>query len=109
MWFQDSHILNDYFDFQHEDIKDYWQEILSQHEYYRLGKLVPAKLVSKLAIERLLKDDNAPRYWVSSNQAGKVKAFSEAKKISNVCRAIGASSRFWRTDNLPTATSITTI
>lgn len=80
MWFQDSHILNDYFDFQHEDIKDYWQEILSQHEYYRLGKLVPAKLVSKLAIERLLKDDNAPRYWVNSNQAGKVKAFFGSKE-----------------------------
>ena len=48
MWFEDSHILNDYFDFQHEDVKTYWQEILSTHGYYRLGKLVPAKLVSKL-------------------------------------------------------------
>lgn len=80
MWFQDSDVLNDYFDFQHEDVRDYWQEILSTHKYYKLGKLVPAKVVSKLAIERLLKDDNAPRYWVSTNQAGKVKAFFGSKE-----------------------------
>lgn len=80
MWFQDSHILNDYFDFQKEDIKDFWQEILSSHKYYTLGKLVPAKIVSKLAIERLLKDDNAPRYWVKTNQIGKIKAFFGSKE-----------------------------
>ncbi len=80
MWFEDSHILNDYFDFQKEYFKDYWQEILSTHRYYTLGKLVPAKLVSKLAIERLLKDDNAPRYWVNTNQIGKVRAFFGSKE-----------------------------
>lgn len=75
MWFEDSHVLNDYFGFQREDVKDYWQEILSTHPYYKLGKILPAKLVSKLAIERLLKDENAPRYWVNTKQDGKVKAF----------------------------------
>lgn len=80
MWFQDSDTLNDYLDFQREDVKDYWQEILSTHKYYTLGRIVPAKLVSKIAIERLLKDDNAPRYWVNLNQAGKVKAFFGSKE-----------------------------
>lgn len=83
MWFQDSHVLNDYFDFQHEDVKDYWQEILRTHGYYRLGKLVPAKLVSKFAIERLLKDDNAPRYWVKTNQNGRIRAFFGSKENLN--------------------------
>ncbi len=80
MWFEDSHVLNDYFDFQQEDVKDYWQEILSTHKYYKLGKVVPAKLVSKLAIERLLSDDNAPRKWVKDNLQGKVKAFFGSKE-----------------------------
>ena len=80
MWFEDSHILNDYFDFQHESVNDYWQEILSTHGYYKLGRIVPAKIVSKLAIERLLKDDNAPRFWLKTNQSGKVKAFFGSKE-----------------------------
>lgn len=83
MWFQDSHILNDYLDFQKEDVKDYWQEILSTHRYYSLGKLVPAKIISKLAIERLLKDENAPRYWIKTNQSGKVKAFFGSRENIN--------------------------
>lgn len=80
MWFEDSNVLNDYFDFQHEDVKSYWKEMLDKHGYYRLGKIVPSKLVSKLAIERLLKDDNAPRYWIKTNQAGRVKAFFGSKE-----------------------------
>lgn len=75
MWFQDSDVLNEYFDFQKEDVKDYWQEILHTHWYYALGKAVPARVVSKLAIEPLLKDTNAPRYWVNTKQTGRVKAF----------------------------------
>lgn len=109
MWFEDSHVLNDYFGFQREDVKDYWQEILSTHPYYKLGKILPAKLVSKLAIERLLKDENAPRYWVNTKQDGKVKAFSAAEKTLRACRAIGVSIRFCATDSLQTAISTMTI
>ncbi len=75
MWFEDSDVLNDYFDFQKEDIKDYWTEILKKHSYYRVAKLFPAGLIRKLAIERLLKDENAPRKWIASDDAGKVRAF----------------------------------
>lgn len=75
MWFEDSDVLNDYLDFQKEDIKDYWSEILQKHSYYRIAKIIPAKLISKLAIERLLKDENAPRKWINSKDAGRVKAF----------------------------------
>lgn len=75
MWFEDSDVLNGYLDFQKEDIKDYWNEILQSHRYYTIAKIIPAKLISKLAIERLLKDENAPRKWISSKDAGRVKAF----------------------------------
>ncbi len=75
MWFEDSDVLNDYLDFQREDVKDYWQEILRKHSYYRIAKLFPAGLIRKLAIERLLKDENAPRKWIASNETARVKAF----------------------------------
>ena len=75
MWFEDSDVLNDYLDFQREDVKDYWQEILRKHSYYQIAKIFPAKLISKLARERLLKDENAPRRWVNTNQTGRIKAF----------------------------------
>lgn len=75
MWFYDSDILQKMFDFQTEDVNDYWQEILAKHPYYKLAKIVPRHLVSKLAIERLLKDENSPRRWVSNKDGGKVKAY----------------------------------
>ncbi len=80
MWFQDSDELNDYLDFQREDVEDYWKEILSTHRYYSFAKIIPARLISKLAIERLLKDENAPRRWVSTNQSGRIKAFFGSKE-----------------------------
>lgn len=80
MWFEDSNVLNDYFDFQKENITDYWEEILSMHRYYRIAKIIPARLVSKLAIERLLKDENAPRRWINTNQMGRIKAFFGSKE-----------------------------
>ena len=79
MWFEDSGVLNDYLDFQKEDVKDYWQEILQKHSYYHIARIIPAKLISKLAIERLLKDENAPRKWINSKDAGRVKAFFGSK------------------------------
>ncbi|MCM1306936.1 MAG: NAD(P)-dependent oxidoreductase [Bacteroides sp.] len=75
MWFEDSHVLNDYLDFQREDVKDYWQEILHTHRIYSVGKIIPPRVISKLAIERLLKDENAPRKWINSKDMGRVKAF----------------------------------
>lgn len=79
MWFQDSGVLEDYFHFQTQTVSDYWQEILHSHRYYEIAKVLPAKLISKLAIERLLKDENAPRKWISSNQQGRIKAFFGSK------------------------------
>lgn len=79
MWFEDSGVLNDYLDFQRENVNDYWQEILNRHRYYTIAKILPPKLISKIAIERLLKDENAPRRWINSNDTGKIKAFFGSK------------------------------
>jgi len=79
VWFLDSDVLNKYLDFQREDVSTYWKEILSNHKYFKLAKIFPPKLISKLAIERLLKDENSPSYWINSKQEGKVKAYFGSK------------------------------
>ena len=43
--------------------------------YYSLGRIVPAFLIRKLAIERLLKNSNAPMNWVRLKKQGRIDAF----------------------------------
>lgn len=75
LWFYDSDSLNDVFDFQRDTTVDYWKDILVRHKYYTLAKLLPKSLIRRVAIQRLLIDDNAPRKWILSGQSGKVKAY----------------------------------
>lgn len=75
MWFSDSNELEKLFGFQKESVKDYWQEILRKHPYYRVAKLLPPSLISKLAVQRLLGDENAPRRWIAKGEYGKVRAY----------------------------------
>lgn len=75
LWFYDSGELEEMFRFQTEDVNDYWQEILKKHPYYKLAKIVPPRLISRLAVERLLKDENSPRKWISKKDNGKVRAY----------------------------------
>lgn len=75
MWFYDSHVLNDMFDYQKESMSDYWQEILNNHKYYKAAKIIPAKLISALAIKPLLKDKNAPLHWIKSGDEGRMCAY----------------------------------
>ncbi len=82
LWFYDSNVLEDMFEFQKDSTTDYWNEVLRVYPYFRLAKILPKKLIRKLAIQRLLVDDNAPRKWISSGQIGKVKAYFGA--IDNI-------------------------
>lgn len=79
LWFADGNQLDDIFHYQSESINDYWMEILSRHKYYALAKLLPPRIISKLAIQRLLGDANAPRKWIESGDAGKIKAYFGSK------------------------------
>lgn len=85
MWFYDSDELEKLFDFQHETIPEFWKNLLKKNEYYRLAKLLPPSLISKLAIQRLLGDDNAPYEWIKSGDAGKVKAYFGSKENIECC------------------------
>ena len=75
LWFSDSDQLEEMFHFQKETTIDYWQEILIRHPYYKVAKILPARLIKKLAIQRLLSDKNAPRKWIKAGEKGKVKAY----------------------------------
>ncbi len=75
LWFYDSDLLEEMFEFQKDSTADYWNEVLRSHPYYALAKMLPKILIRKIAIQRLLIDDNAPRKWILSGQIGKVKAY----------------------------------
>lgn len=84
LWFDDGKELDALFRYQRQSVADYWQEILSKHPYYRIAKLLPPSLISKLAIQRLLKDDNAPQKWINSGEKGKIKAyFGSEENLAN--------------------------
>lgn len=75
MWFSDSNELNDMFDFVKQSKEEYWQEIADNHKYYKLATVIPKKIISFFAIQRLLLDDNSPRYWIRHNDYAKTYAY----------------------------------
>ncbi len=75
MWFYDSDKLEELFHYQSQSTADFWREFLESHGYFKMGKIVPKSLIRKLAIERLFRDKNAPKYWVKHKQDARVQAF----------------------------------
>lgn len=74
-WYSDFYKLNDLFDYQHDTIKGFWDEVARTHKYFKLAVLVPKKLLKKIAIKRLLKDCNAPYYWFNHNDEARMLAY----------------------------------
>jgi len=74
-WFYDADELESFFAYQRDTTAVYWKEIAKKHWYYAFGKIVPAKLISKMMLKPLLKDDNAPMYWLNDGQTGRVIAY----------------------------------
>ena len=75
VWFYDSQELEDKLNFRTETGKDFWGRMGKKYYYYKLGKILPASLISAFAIKRLFKNTNAPMYWLKHNKEGRVKAF----------------------------------
>lgn len=75
LWFSDGQRLEELFHYQKETLADYWDGVLKQHAYFSLGRLAPKKLIKKLVIDRLLKDSNAPRYWLEHNDHARITAY----------------------------------
>ena len=75
VWFSDSHILEELFNFRRESSADFWKRMSKSLWYYKLGRIVPAALIKKFTIERLLKNSNAPMNWIRLNKKGRIDAF----------------------------------
>ena len=75
VWFSDSHILEELFNFRRDSSADFWKRMSKSLWYYKLGRIVPAALIKKFAIERLLKNSNTPMNWIRLNKKGRIDAF----------------------------------
>lgn len=75
VWYTDSCVLDKWLGYRTESSADYWHRMEKDLWYYKLGAIVPSRLIRKFAIERLLKDTNAPMYWVKHNKTGRIDAF----------------------------------
>lgn len=75
VWFYDSKKLDDLFDYQKQDTKEYWEEIAKRHKIYKAGKIVPKSLIGKFAIQRLFKNNNSPYYWAKHNDEARIIAY----------------------------------
>ncbi len=74
VWYFDSDVLDKMFKYRSQTNDYFWKEYLRNHSYFSLAKIVPKALIRKLAIERLYKNENSPKYWVKKKD--------EAKKIA---------------------------
>ena len=75
VWFYDSHVLNDLFHYQRQSTTDFWAQFKREHGILKVGKIVPKKLLKKLAIERLFKNKNSVRYWYNHADEAKLIAY----------------------------------
>lgn len=75
VWFSDSNVLNDMFHYQCQSTKDFWAQFQKQHKILKAGKIVPKKLIKKLAIQRLCKNPNSPHYWKAHKDTARMLAY----------------------------------
>ena len=75
VWFYDSDVLDNFLNYRSEDFKTFWQRMSKKYSYFKLAKIVPPSLISKLVFKRLFKNTNAPMYWVKHGKEGRIKAF----------------------------------
>ncbi|MEG2084208.1 MAG: NAD(P)-dependent oxidoreductase [Clostridia bacterium] len=78
-WYYDSDKLNDFLNFRTESWDDFWGNMKKRNWYFTFGRIVPKSLISKLAIQRLFKNSNAPKYWVANGIDGRIQAFYGSK------------------------------
>ncbi|MDE5721702.1 MAG: NAD-dependent epimerase/dehydratase family protein [Clostridia bacterium] len=79
VWFYDSRDLEEYVPFRSESFDDYWKRMGKKYGWFKLAKIVPAPVITKLVFKRLFKNTNAPMYWIKHNKHGRIKAFYGGK------------------------------
>lgn len=80
VWYTDSYILDKWLNYRSETSADFWKRMEKQLWYYKLGAIVPKKLIRRFAIERLLTNSNAPMNWIRLGKKGRIDAFFGGQK-----------------------------
>lgn len=75
VWFSDGQELEKLFHYQRETIDDFWEHVSYLYPWLSMAKKTPKKLIKKMVIERLLKDSNAPRYWLLHKDHARMQAY----------------------------------
>ena len=75
VWFSDSDVLENFLEYRSETFEDFWKRMGKKYWYFKLGAIVPAPVISALAIKRLFKNTNSPQYWLKHGKEGRIKAF----------------------------------
>lgn len=79
-WFYDSDELEEILHFRSETDADFWKRTGKKYRYFKLAKLVPPSLISALAVKRLFKNTNAPKYWLKHDKENRIKAFFKSRE-----------------------------
>ena len=75
VWFYDSNELEELFHYQRQSTADFWEQFKREHGILKAGRIVPKKLIKRLAIERLCKDPNSPHYWKAHGDTARMLAY----------------------------------
>ena len=75
LWYYDGDALEELFRYQRDGMAEYWKELADRHKLYKLGKLVPKKLIHFFLFRRLLKTPNSPLQWKKSGDAARTYAY----------------------------------
>jgi len=73
-WFSDSDVLEEKFHFRTQGCEDFWKWFGDRHKIYKVAKILPAKLIGGLTIKPLLKNNNAPMYWLKNGDDARLTA-----------------------------------
>lgn len=84
-WFSDSDDLEKQFHFRSQSTDDFWNMFAKRHKIYKIARIISSKIIKRLVITPLLKNNNAPQYWIDNNNEAKIQAYfngmSNYKKI----------------------------
>lgn len=82
-WFSDSDDLENIFHFRTQSNADFWKWYKRKHRVYGLGRLIPPFVIKNAVLKPLLKNSNAPLFWVNNGDEGRVQAFFGGRKKYN--------------------------
>ena len=75
LWFYDGNKLEEMFNYQSESTTDFWLQLKKENWYFKLGKIVPKRLIKKFVIKRLFKNYNSPKYWLKHDDIARIYAY----------------------------------